>query len=257
MKTVILCGGLGTRLGEETTLRPKPMIEIGGHPILCHIMNIYSHFGFKDFTLALGYKASFIKEYFLNFHALRSDFEIDLKKGEVDILRKQHIDWKVSLIDTGLATLTGGRLLRLKKYLEGEESFMLTYGDGVANINLHELLKLHRKHGKIATVSAVRPPSRFGEILVNGEMVSRFAEKPQTEAGWINGGFFIFEKEIFSYLSNDETILERDPLERLAEEGQLSVYKHDGFWQCMDTLRDKKFLDELALREDAPWPLFS
>lgn len=254
MKTILLCGGRGTRLAEETHIRPKPMVEIGGRPILHHIMNWYGKNGFNDFVCALGYKGEYIKEYFLNYQTLNSDFEINLGNGDINLLKNNQEDWKVSLIDTGMDTLTGGRLLRLKEHLKGEETFMLTYGDGVSNINIQELVKFHKSHGKIATVSAVRPPSRFGELkMTEDNQVEEFSEKPQTGEGWINGGFFVFNKEIFNYLEDDMTILERSPLEKVANENQLVAYKHEGFWQCMDTIRDKLYLNGLIESGDAPW----
>lgn len=254
MKTILLCGGRGTRLAEETHIRPKPMVEIGGRPILHHIMNWYGENGFNDFVCALGYKGEYIKEYFLNYQTLNSDFEINLGNGDINLLKNNQEDWKVSLIDTGMDTLTGGRLLRLKEHLKGEETFMLTYGDGVSNINIQELVNFHKSHGKIATVSAVRPPSRFGELkMTEDNQVEEFSEKPQTGEGWINGGFFVFNKEIFNYLEDDMTILERSPLEKVANENQLVAYKHEGFWQCMDTIRDKLYLNGLIESGDAPW----
>lgn len=253
MKVILLCGGLGTRLSEETNLVPKPMVKIGELPILLHIMNLYEKHHIKDFTLALGFKADVIKEYFLNFYALGNDLRIDLQTGEVKYLRESHKNWKVELIDTGLNTLTGGRLARLKNHV-GNETFMLTYGDGVSDVNITELIKFHKSHGKIATFTAVRPPSRFGVIEFDGNRVNSFKEKPQTQDGWINGGFFVFEPEIFNYLEEgDETILERRPLEKLAEDGELMGFKHEGFWQCMDTLRDKIYLNKIWQDGQAPW----
>ncbi len=253
MKTVLLCGGLGTRLGEETSVKPKPMVEVGEHPILWHIMNCYARHGFTDFTLALGYKGDVIKNFFLNFFALNSDFKINLKNGTINYLKECNMDWDVSLIETGADSMTGGRLHRLQPLLEKEGTFMLTYGDGVANVDIKKLVEFHRSHGKLATVTAVRPPSRFGEIVMKGNQVTTFAEKPQTGEGWINGGFFVFESEVFKYLNGDQTILEREPMERLAQDGQLMTFKHEGFWQCMDTLRDKKYLTNLWESGDAPW----
>jgi glucose-1-phosphate cytidylyltransferase len=253
MKVVLLCGGLGTRLSEETHLVPKPMVRVGDKPILLHIMDIYSNHGIEDFVLALGFKAEVIKEFFLNFYALNNDLRINLSNGSVEHLRASHKDWKIDLIDTGLNTLTGGRLARLKKHV-GNETFMLTYGDGVSDINITELIKFHKSHGKIATFTAVRPPSRFGVIEFDGNKATSFKEKPQTQDGWINGGYFVFEPTIFNYLEEgDETILERRPLERLAEEGQLMGFKHEGFWQCMDTLRDKTYLNKIWEEGRAPW----
>jgi len=260
MKTVILCGGLGTRLAEETELKPKPMVTIGHSPILWHIMKIYSFYGFNEFYLPLGYKGDVIKEYFINYSALNSDCQVELRKGKTEKIDGSDIevpDWKINMIDTGAQTLTGGRLHRLQHFLEGENTFMLTYGDGVANVDIEALLKFHQSHGKIATVTAVRPPARFGTMNFEGERVSHFSEKPQTGEGWINGGFFVFNKGIFNYLSGDQTILEGEPLTRLAEDGQLMAYKHDGFWQCMDTIRDKNLLCQLWSDNKAPWNIWS
>lgn len=254
MKVVILCGGFGTRLSEETHLKPKPMVEIGEYPILWHIMNHYAMYGFNEFVLALGYKASVIKSYFLDYYNLSCDFTVDLKKGGVEYLGHPRTDWKVSLIDTGLSTMTGGRVLRLKDHLKGLGTFMLTYGDGVADINVRHLLDYHRSHGKMATVTAVRPAARFGEMDLSNGIVKSFKEKPQAGAGWINGGFFVMEPEVFDFFDKgDETVLEQSPLEALTHAGQLMAYEHHGFWQCMDTVRDKKYLDELWARNEAPW----
>ncbi|EMN89610.1 glucose-1-phosphate cytidylyltransferase [Leptospira weilii] len=253
MKTIILCGGLGTRLSEETTIKPKPMVEIAGKPILWHIMKIYEHYGFGDFVLALGYKGEVIKDYFLNYHARMSDLIVSLKSGTVDYSNPTAEDWKVQLIDTGALTMTGGRLLRLKDHLK--ETFMVTYGDGVSNVDIQKLVSFHKSHGKLATVTAVRPPVRFGELSISGDQVIRFQEKPQAEEGWINGGFFVFEPEILNYIENESTMLERAPLEKLAKLGQLMSFRHPGYWQCMDTLRDKQTLEELWLQNKAPWKL--
>lgn len=253
MKTVILCGGLGTRLSEETTIKPKPMVSIGEHPILWHIMNLYWQFGFNEFVLALGYKGEVIKDYFLNYHARNSDFTIDLSDGKISYIRSCERDWVVNLVDTGQHTLTGGRLARLKTLMNGEETFMLTYGDGLANINIPALLDFHYSHGKAATITAVRPPARFGTMLFDGDQVVDFHEKPQTGEGWINGGFFVFNQNIFDYLSGDETILEKSPLENLARDGELMAYKHEGFWQCMDTLRDQKCLEKMWVDGNPLW----
>ncbi|MBE8398965.1 glucose-1-phosphate cytidylyltransferase [Leptospira borgpetersenii] len=253
MKTVILCGGLGTRLSEETTVKPKPMVEIAGKPILWHIMKIYEHYGFGDFVLALGYKGEAIKDYFLNYHARMSDLTVSLKSGIVDYSNPTAEDWKVQLIDTGALTMTGGRLLRLKNHLK--ETFMVTYGDGVSDVDIQKLVSFHKSHGKLATVTAVRPPVRFGELSISGDQVVRFQEKPQAEEGWINGGFFVFEPEILNYIEDESTMLERAPLEKLAKLGQLMSFRHPGYWQCMDTLRDKQTLEELWLQNKAPWKL--
>ncbi|MGI8989531.1 MAG: glucose-1-phosphate cytidylyltransferase, partial [Bryobacteraceae bacterium] len=244
MKTVILAGGLGTRLSEETSLRPKPMVEIGGKPILWHIMNMYAASGFCEFIVALGYKSDAIKDYFLNFRATNNDFTVDLKTGAVTVHDGRQPDWRVHLIDTGVHTETGGRLSRLRKRLK-DEPFMLTYGDGVADIDIRKLAAFHRAHGKLATVSAVRPPSRFGGIRCEGDSVVEFAEKSQTGEGWINGGFFVLEPGALDYVGGDDMVWEREPLETLARDGELMVYRHEGFWQPMDTLREKKLLDNL------------
>lgn len=254
MKVVILCGGKGTRLSEETGIRPKPMVEVGEHPILWHIMNSYANHNFKDFYLALGYKQEFIKDYFTNFYARENDFSVDLGTGKVDFQNRREIDWKVNLVDTGPETMTGGRLLRLKDHLKDSGTFMMTYGDGVCDVNLEEVYKFHKAHGKLATVTAVRPPARFGEMIFDGDQVVEFKEKPRASVGWINGGFFILEPEVFDYLGHgDETIFEKAPLENLVKDGQLMSYKHDGFWQCMDTVRDKKLLNDIWNKGHAPW----
>lgn len=257
MKIVLLAGGLGTRLSEETVLKPKPMVEIGGMPILWHIMKIYSKFDFNDFFVCLGYKGEVIKEFFLNYKLHKSDMSINLASGIVKYENDLSENWNVNLIDTGQNTLTGGRLLRLKKYFKEGETFMLTYGDGLSNINIKELLSFHKNHGKIATLSAVRPPARFGSILTDeNNIVNEFKEKPQIGEGWINGGFFVFNYQIFDYLMHDETILERDPLESLAIKGELAAYKHEGFWQCMDTIRDRDSLNEMWSKGNALWTSF-
>jgi glucose-1-phosphate cytidylyltransferase len=253
MNTVILCGGLGTRISEETQVKPKPMVEIGGRPILWHVMKVYEHHGFTDFTLALGYKGEFIKDYFLNYHARLSDLTVQLQSGAVEYSNPTAENWRVSLVDTGPKTMTGGRLLRLKPRLAAGGTFMLTYGDGVADVDAKRLLAYHKSHGKLATVTAVRPSARFGGMHLNDGRVIDFQEKPQSGEGWINGGFFVFEPEIFGYLGSDATVLERDPLERLAKDGQLMAYQHSGFWQCMDTVRDRDVLQELLDNGRAPW----
>lgn len=256
MKTVILCGGLGTRLSEETQVKPKPMVDIGGRPILWHIMKTYEKHGLSDFVLALGYKGEVIKDYFLNYHARLSDVSVHLKNGQVDYSNPTAEDWRVSLIDTGAESMTGGRLLRLKEHIQNDGAFMLTYGDGVSDINISELLKFHRSHGRIATVSAVRPPVRFGELSIDANRVSKFQEKPQAGEGWINGGFFVFEPSIFDYIAGDSTMLEREPLEKLAQEGELMAFHHPDFWQCMDTIRDKSALEHLWAENKAPWKVW-
>ena len=254
MKTIILCGGLGTRISEETTIRPKPMIEIGGYPIVWHIMKWYYKFGFNDFVLALGYKGDYIKDYFLNYRNKKSDLLLDYSSNHVHFTNENMENWKLSLINTGELTMTGGRLLRLKNLFIDGELFMLTYGDGVSNIDIEQLVKFHKSHGKIATISAVRPPVRFGELIIeNNGIVSSFQEKPQAGNGWINGGFFIFDTRVFNFIENDKTLLEREPLEELSKLNELVAYKHEGFWQCMDTIRDRDFLQELWTKNQAPW----
>jgi len=255
MKVVILAGGFGTRLSEETDLRPKPMIEIGGKPILWHIMKIYSHFGFNDFIVCLGYKGYMIKEYFANYYIHYSDLTINLANNHVEVHDSHCEPWKVTLLDTGLNTQTGGRIKRIQKYI-GNEKFMVTYGDGVGDINIKELLEFHKKHGKYATVTAVQPSGRFGAIDISDQnVVNNFIEKPAGDSSWVNGGFFVLEPKIFNYIKGDETVWEREPLENLAEEGQLVAYKHSGFWKPMDTLRDKRDLEEMWNKGDAPWKI--
>lgn len=255
MKVVILAGGQGTRLAEETTILPKPMVEIGGKPILWHIMQIYAKHGYKDFLVACGHKGEVIKEYFHNFFVRTSDYFVDLGTGSLDVVNPNGIDWQIGVIDTGPDTMTGGRVLRLKKWL-GESAFMVTYGDGLGNVDIRALMKFHRSQGKLATITAVRPPARFGELVLKGDMVCEFSEKPQTGEGWINGGFFVFEPQVFDYLSGDQSILEREPLERLASDGQLVAFRHEGFWQPMDTLRDKQLLESLWAGGNAPWKIW-
>ena len=254
MKTIILAGGLGTRLSEETVLKPKPMVEIGGMPIIWHIMKIYSYYGFKDFSVALGYKGDVIKNFFSNYKLYKSDMQIELKSGSVSFENDLSEDWTVGLHETGKDSMTGGRLLRLKRLFKKGETFMLTYGDGVANVNISQLVDFHKSHGKIATLTAVRPPARFGSIISDDfGTISEFKEKPQIGEGWINGGFFVFDYKIFDYLFDDNTILEREPLEKLANEKQLIAYKHNGFWQCMDTVRDRDSLNAMWNSGDVPW----
>ena len=252
MKTVILAGGLGTRLSEETSARPKPMVEIGGMPLLWHIMAWYSRFDCTDFLIACGYKSEIIKEYFNSLRLRTSDLLVNLQSGASEILRHRCPDWNIRLIDTGLNTMTGGRLRRLKEYV-GEKRFMLTYGDGVSDVNIADLLAFHEDHGRLATVTAVHPPARFGSLNMVGDVVSAFEEKPQTGEGWINGGFFVMEPEVLDYIDSDATVLEREPLERLARDRQLMACRHHGFWQPMDTLRDKRLLEQLWESGQAPW----
>ena len=253
MKVVILCGGLGTRLSEETNLRPKPMVEIGGSPILWHIMKIYEKHGFNEFLLPLGYKGDFIKNFFLNYCNFKSDLFLSLSKDIVERKKNEIEDWKLSLVDTGTSTMTGGRLLRLKDYLKDSGTFMLTYGDGVSDIDISKLIAFHKDHGKLATVTAVRPPVRFGELIINNSKVERFEEKPQAKDGWINGGFFVFEPEVLDLINDDLTILEREPLEELSKQNELMAFHHEGFWQCMDTIRDRDYLQDLWAKGNAPW----
>jgi glucose-1-phosphate cytidylyltransferase len=251
MKVIFLAGGLGTRLAEETATRPKPMVEVGGHPLLWHLMQLYAEHGYKDFLVACGYRGEMIKEYFRNLSIRTSDYIVNLADGSVEIIRKSDLDWRVGAIDTGLETPTAGRILRLRP-LVGNEPFMVTYGDGLGSVDITALVAFHRAHGKLATVTAVRPPARFGELILTGSLVREFAEKPQTRAGWINGGFFVFEPEVFDYL--DETsALERGPLECLAADRQLMAFGHEGFWQPMDTLREKQLLEALWQSGEAPW----
>ena len=254
MKVIILAGGFGTRLSEYTETIPKPMVTVGGKPILWHIMRSYAYFGHKDFYLALGYKSEVIKEYFLNYRSLNADFTVDLSSGSVEPHQIDDTDWRVTLVQTGLESMTGGRVKRLQSFI-GNEPFMLTYGDGVANIDLDALLTFHKSHGKMVTISAVHPGARFGELEMKDQKVIAFQEKPQTGQGWINGGYFIIEPEFFELISNDSTVLEREPLEKAAEMGELMAYCHDGYWQCMDTKRDKDHLEELWSSGMAPWVL--
>jgi glucose-1-phosphate cytidylyltransferase len=256
MKVVILAGGKGTRLAEETTVRPKPMVEIGGKPILHHIMRIYAAHGFREFLVACGYKGELIKEYIHNFPVRNSDYFINLATGERTVINGCGIDWSIGVIDTGSDTMTGGRILRLRKYI-GNEPFMVTYGDGLGDINVCALAAFHKSHGRIATVTAVHPPSRFGNLVLEGGAVCEFAEKPQAQEGWINGGFFVFNPEIFDYLEDDQSILERDPLERLARDRQLMAFRHPGFWQPMDTIREKELLEGLWATGKAPWKVWN
>ncbi len=256
MKVGILAGGLGTRLSEETTVKPKPMVEIGGKPILWHIMNIYAYYGFKEFVVALGYKGEIIKEYFLNYHHRSHDLTVELKTGSVTVHDGIGEDWIVHLIDTGAETNTGGRVKRIAHFLHGEP-FMLTYGDGVCNINLPQLIEFHRCQRKLATVTAVRPPARFGQMVLDGERVTQFREKPQIGEGWINGGFFVLEPGIIEFIESDQTAWEFESLEKIAALGQLAAYRHDEFWQCMDTIRDVHLLERLWTEQKAPWKLWA
>jgi glucose-1-phosphate cytidylyltransferase len=257
MKAVILAGGLGSRLSEETVVRPKPMVEIGGKPILWHILNIFSCYGVNEFIICLGYRAEVVKEYFLNFYAFTSNITVDLASGGTTIHRGNAPGWKVHLVDTGQNTQTGGRIKRIANWLGDDETFMATYGDGVADIDIRSLLKFHESHGKLATVTTVRPPARFGQMLIDGQQVQEFSEKPQTGEGWINGGFFVLNRKVLDYVDGDATLWEREPMERLAKAGELMAYRHEGFWQPMDTLREKRLLDDLWNSGHAPWKMWS
>lgn len=252
MKVVILAGGLGTRLAEETVSVPKPMVQVGGYPIIWHIMKFYASFGFNEFIVALGYKSDVVKSYFLSYGDFGGDISIDLQQNAIERRRRHEEDWRVHLIDTGLNTLTGGRVRRLASII-GDQPFMLTYGDGVSNAPIPKVLAYHRSQKRLATVTAVRPPARFGGIIFDGTEVQGFAEKRQTDEGWINGGFMVMEPGILQYLKSDHDVLEVDLLEHLVRDGQLAAYKHEGFWQCMDTLRDKQLLDELWASGSPPW----
>jgi glucose-1-phosphate cytidylyltransferase len=252
VKVGILAGGAGSRLAEETEVKPKPLVEIGGRPILWHIMMHYYRYGFKDFVIALGYKGEMIKKYMVDYCSLNSNLTIRLRNGEVKIHNGPVPDWTIELVDTGIPTMTGGRIKRLAPHF-GDETFMLTWGDGVSDINLRDLLAFHRSHGKLATLTAVRPPARYGHLVFDGDQVSQFTEKPQTVEGWINGAFFVLEPSVFDYIEGDDTQWEKEPLERLAQDGQLVAYRHSSFWQCMDTLRDRYVLESLWQKGDPPW----
>ena len=256
MKVVILAGGYGTRLSEETVNIPKPMVEIGGKPILWHIMKIYSHYGYNDFIICLGYKGYVIKEYFMNYFMHMSDITVDLSNGEIKVHNSKAENWKVTLVDTGLDTMTGGRIKRIKDHLAGER-FMLTYGDGVGDVNINSLVEFHESHGKLATMTAVQPSGRFGTLRISDDKkVESFVEKPAGDGAWINGGFFVLEPQVIDYIKDDSTIWEREPLENLTKESQLFAYKHEGFWKPMDTLRDKIELDRLWSTKEAPWKVW-
>jgi glucose-1-phosphate cytidylyltransferase len=255
MKVAILAGGAGSRLAEETKVKPKPIVEIGGLPILWHIMKIFDHYDFKEFVIALGYKGEMIREFFENFAYNNCNVKIDLSTRNVEYDDFSQVDWKVELISTGLPTLTGGRIKRLKPFV-GKGTFMCTYGDGVSDLNLRDLVAFHRSHGKLATLTAVRPPARYGHLKFEGDRIVEFVEKPQTAEGWINGGFFVLEPEVFDYIEGDQTEWSREPLEQLAREGQLMAYRHDSYWQCMDTLREKQILENLWHSGSAPWKVW-
>jgi len=253
MKVVILAGGLGTRLSEETHLKPKPMIEIGGRPILWHIMKMYSHYGFNEFIICLGFKGYVIKEYFSNYFLHMSDVTFDVENNRMEVHEKHAEPWRVTLVDTGADTLTGGRLKRIASYVQNEECFCLTYGDGVSDVNIRALIDFHKSHGRTATVTAVQPPGRYGSLAMTGDAVDGFVEKPLGDGAWINGGFFALSPKCLDYIVDDTTTWEGEPLVQLAEDGQLMAYKHRGFWQPMDTLRDKNLLESLWQQGTAPW----
>ncbi len=256
MKVAILAGGLGTRLSEETAVKPKPMVEIGGKPILWHIMNIYAAYGFKEFVIALGYKGEIIKDYFLNYHYRARNLTVKLKTGEVAMHEGDSEDWIVHLLDTGADTNTGGRVKRLAEFI-GNEPFMLTYGDGVSNINIPKLIEFHRAQKRLATLTAVRPPARFGQMILDDGKVTEFKEKPQIGEGWINGGFFVLQPEVVNYIDGDQTAWEFASLEKIAADGQLAAYQHEDFWQSMDTLRDVNVLEKFWREGNAPWKLWN
>jgi len=252
MKVVILAGGFGTRLGEDSERIPKPMTPIGGRPLLWHIMKIYDFFGYKEFCIALGYKAEMIKDYFLHYRTINSDFTVNMETGQVTTHQQDSTDWQVSLVDTGFDSMTGGRVKRIKPYVS-DSTFMLTYGDGLADVDIGRLLDFHKSHGKMVTVTAVNPVARFGELTLDGDLVKSFQEKPQVTQGWINGGFFVIEPDFFDLIEGDRAILERAPLEKAAQMGELAAYQHQGFWQCMDTKRDAEYLERMWKSGDAPW----
>jgi len=257
MKAVILAGGYGTRISEETAVRPKPMVEIGGHPILWHIMKIYSHHGINDFIICLGYKGYVIKEYFANYFLHMADVTFDIRNNKMEVLRNAGEPWRVTLIDTGEETMTGGRLKRIGDHL-GEGTFCLTYGDAVSNVNIQDVISFHRKQKVLATLTAVQPPGRFGAVVLaeDQQLICKFREKPKGDGAWINGGFFVLEPGVIDYIKNDSTVWEMEPLQNLARDGQLAAYKHDGFWESMETLRDKMVLEELWRSEKPPWKVW-
>ena len=256
MKVGILAGGVGTRLAEETETKPKPMVEIGGKPILWHIMKHYSTYGFFDFVVALGYKGEIIKKYMIDYSALNGNLKVNLQNGDVQLVGKNVDNWKIDLVDTGYYTATGGRIKRMAPYF-GNETFLLTWGDGVSNVDLGKLIRFHKSHGRLATVTAVRPPARFGKLYIKENVVEKFSEKPQLDEGWINGAYYVLEPGVFEFIDGDETQWEKEPMERLAMEGQLMAYKHGSFWQCMDTLRDKKLLEKIWQTGNAPWEIWN
>lgn len=255
MKVAILAGGLGSRMGEETVLRPKPMVEIGGRPILWHIMKLYASYGYDDFVIAAGYRGEFIKRWMSDYATLSGDITVRLRDGRVLVRNSSCEDWTVHVVDTGPMTNTGGRIKRLHSWVDSS-TFMLTWGDGVSDVDLKALMAFHRSHGRIATMTAVRPPARYGHITTEGDRIVEFSEKPQLGEGWINGAFFVLEPEVFDYIDNDDTQWEREPLERLAKDGELMAYRHHGFWQCMDTPRERHILEELWRAQSAPWKVW-
>lgn len=256
MKAVILAGGLGSRLSEETIVRPKPMVEVGGKPILWHILKIYSAFGIQDFVICLGYKGYVIKEYFANYFLHMSDVTFDIANNRIDVHNNSSEPWRVTLVDTGETTMTGGRLKRVSAYLKDEQAFCLTYGDGVGNVDIAKAVAFHREHGKLATMTATQQPSRFGVLNMDGDAIRSFREKPSGDGGWINGGFFVLSPKVIDYIGDDDSIWERQPLEQLAADDQLMAYKHVGFWQPMDTLRDRQHLEDLWRSGNAPWKIW-
>jgi glucose-1-phosphate cytidylyltransferase len=255
MRTLILAGGFGSRLSEETVLKPKPMIEIGSQPILWHIMKHYGHYGFSDFVVALGYRGEMIKQYFAQFAALAGELTVDLAAGTVERGRAKHEDWTVHLVETGLAMATGGRMRRVAHLLG--DRFMMTFGDGVSDVDLDRLVAFHAAHGRLATITAVRPPARFGHVELDGDAVAEFSEKPQTGEGWINGGYMVLDRAVLDYIDGDHMYFQKEPMERLAADGQLMAYRHHEFWQCMDTLRDKVYLEDLWEDGHAPWKVWA
>jgi glucose-1-phosphate cytidylyltransferase len=255
VKAVLLAGGFGTRLSEETTDRPKPMVEIGGRPILWHIMKTYSHYGIHDFVVCLGYKGYMIKEYFANYFLHLSDVTLNLRENRMEVHETYSEPWTVTLVDTGLETMTGGRIRRVAKYLDNE-TFVLTYGDGVGDVDVSALVAHHRREGRLATITATQPPGRFGQLKIEGSEVEAFVEKPEGDGGWINGGFFVLEPQVLDYIADDSTVWEQEPLQQLAEDGQLTAYRHSGFWLPMDTARDRKRLEELWASGSAPWKVW-
>ena len=254
MKVLLLAGGFGTRMSEYTESIPKPMVSIGGQPILLHIMNTYAKYGHKDFYIATGYKSQIVKDYFLNFRNLNSNFTINLGNGQLDFHEVKDLDWNITIVDTGKETMTGGRIKRMKKYFS-EDNFLMTYGDGVSDININKLIDFHSEHKKMCTVTAVHPNARFGELEINENMVTSFKEKPQTSKGWINGGYFVMSPKIFDFIEGDKTVLEREPLEKLSEIKELMAYHHDDYWQCIDTKRDRDVLENLWNSNKAPWKI--